>query len=200
MNKPDEAIDKALAGLRDTEPSAGLERRILEGLEHRATQRWNWTSALNWVAAGGFAVAMLTISIIAALHRPSPVIEPNLPSVHSPQSTVARASSATLANTSRGVKRTRRTTVRRDAFPPPLLMAASFPAPPMPLTEQEKLLLQVAGRGENSPAPTLDPDQLARREAEAEAAFEASLGTFPDAAAQDVEPRIPEVDRKGESQ
>ena len=199
MNKPDEAIDNVLAGLRDTEPPAGLEQRILEGLEHRATQRWNWGSALNWLAAGGFAVAMLTISIIAA-HRPSPVLEPNLPSVHPPRSAVAGVARATVTDTSHHTRLPRRTAVSRDASPAPLLLAASFPAPALPLTEQEKLLLRVARRGENSPAPTLDPDELARREAEAEAAFEASLGTFPDAAAQDVEPRVPEVDRKGEWQ
>jgi hypothetical protein len=88
-----------------------------------------------------------------------------------------------------------------------MLMAASFPAPPMPLTEQEKLLLQVAQRGATMPAPSLDPkpapmldpDQLALREAKSEAAFQALLGTAKKAEPE-LEQQNSDMDGKGESQ
>ena len=65
-------------------------------------------------------------------------------------------------------------------------------APAMPLTEQERLLVQVAQRGlpEAMPVldeggvpeklPVLDPDGLARREAEAEVKFRAMMAARPE--------------------
>jgi hypothetical protein len=53
--------------------------------------------------------------------------------------------------------------------------AASFPAPPMPLTEQERLLLEIARRGEPKAAPVLDPDALARQETRSEQVFQTVL-------------------------
>ena len=207
MKGPDETIERVLSGLRDVEAPDGLEQRVLraiaEGVEHRATRRWNWRSSLHWRAAGGFAVAMLTIAI---LHRPTPAHEPNVPGAHPRRSTVVHSAGAAVTTTSsskgllRPARMRRRSAVFADSSPAPMLIASSSPVSTMPLTEQEKLLLQVARRGEPSPAPTLDPDQLALREAEAEAAFKRSLAKLPDAAPADVEPHLPEVNPKGESQ
>jgi hypothetical protein len=47
--------------------------------------------------------------------------------------------------------------------------AASFPAPPMPLTEQERLLLKIAHRGDPVEMAMLDPKIRAAREREEEA-------------------------------
>jgi hypothetical protein len=47
--------------------------------------------------------------------------------------------------------------------------AASFPAPPMPLTEQEKLLLRIVHRGDPVEMAMLDPAVRAARDAEEKA-------------------------------
>ena len=51
--------------------------------------------------------------------------------------------------------------------------AASFPAPPMPLTEQERLLLRMLHRGEPVELAMLDPKMEALRDAEEKEEFQA---------------------------
>ncbi len=48
MKNSDEAIERVLAGLRDVEAPAGMERRILDGLEERAARRAWGGLALVW--------------------------------------------------------------------------------------------------------------------------------------------------------
>jgi hypothetical protein len=66
-------------------------------------------------------------------------------------------------------------------------MAASFPAPPMPLTEQERLLLRMVHRGEPVELAMLDPRIVAMRDWEDKAEFRQVSATpvAKDAAADD---------------
>src|ERR1700677_417330 len=144
MNKPDEAIDKVLAGLRDAEPPAGLERRILEGLEHRATQRWNWGALVNWAAAGGLALTVLAISLVASTHRVTPQhadqVKPGELATVRPDATSTRSAAI--------IRAPRAHSVNAKATPVETAMEPGFPAPPMPLTDQEKMLLRLAHRAD----------------------------------------------------
>lgn len=54
--------------------------------------------------------------------------------------------------------------------------AASRPAPPLPLTKQEKLLLRVARTAGPEELAMLNPDERARRRAESDAEFQQFFG------------------------
>ena len=56
------------------------------------------------------------------------------------------------------------------------MQAASFPAPPMPLTAQERLLLRLAHKVDPVEMATLDPKFRAMQEAEEKAAFQRFFG------------------------
>ena len=56
------------------------------------------------------------------------------------------------------------------------MRAASRPAPPLPLTKEEKLLLRVARTAGPEELAMLNPDERARREAESEAEFQQFFG------------------------
>jgi hypothetical protein len=52
------------------------------------------------------------------------------------------------------------------------MLAASHPAPPMPLTEQERLLLRIAHRGDPVELAMLDPLRRAARDVEEQTEFQ----------------------------
>jgi hypothetical protein len=56
------------------------------------------------------------------------------------------------------------------------MYAASHPAPPMPLTEQERLLLRIAHRGDPVELAMLDPVLRDVRDAEEQADFQRFFG------------------------
>ena len=82
MKNSEEAIDRVLAGLRDVETPAGLERRVLEGLEERGAARAGVCEGLAWcfvdarrdaselcgcgVALAGILVVVLAVPAIYA--------------------------------------------------------------------------------------------------------------------------------------
>jgi len=152
MRDADGTIERLLAGLRDAEPPAGIERRILEALDgmegHEAS-----AFAAFWRRAFRPAMAMLlacTVILIAgiAAHQQR----------HAP-ATLSRSTGTDVRPAARPELVTqkvstapRRTTLRvsvkhpHDAPAVAETQAASFPAPPLPLTEQERLLLRRCGQ------------------------------------------------------
>ncbi len=56
------------------------------------------------------------------------------------------------------------------------MRAASYPAPPMPLTEQEKLLLRVVHQGDPVEVAMLNPEMRAKQDAEGKAEFQKFFG------------------------
>ncbi len=201
IDRPEEAIEKMLAGLRDAEAPAGMERRILEAIEDRAIARsrsgWRRFRPIWLVGsvgpvrgrflAGGVAFAgvlavVLAVLAIPAIHRLEHAA-PQPKSSTSPGSPRPAAASGLVAEVARPqpsgasarpmVKtRVRRAGDLRDsdsvAFQE---VPASHPAPPMPLTEQEKLLLRIAHTGDPVELAMLNPEIRARREAQGEAEF-----------------------------
>ncbi|HMF52806.1 MAG TPA: hypothetical protein VK593_00555 [Edaphobacter sp.] len=158
MKSPEEDIERVLIGLRDSTIPDGMERRILAALEDRAAspsrQRmtrpaWRKTAAACSMA---MAAALALVFVVPAIRRP----------VHAPQRLAAVAVPpkplpAANANSDLAVNKqpsaTTRPKLRRvRANPDPTVEPAvvtgstNHPAPPMPLTEQERLLLRIANQ------------------------------------------------------
>jgi hypothetical protein len=139
MNNSDEVLDRLLKGLRDAEPPAGMEARILRAMESPAPAPVNWRLCAAMAACLSLAAAW-DIAMIKG--PPLPVLPMYNPPVVATEMTA-------------------RPEVHRAHAVKPALAApvevASFPAPPLPLTEQEKLLLRLAHKQDASNSPALNP-------------------------------------------
>jgi hypothetical protein len=192
MKNSEEAIEKVLAGLRDAEAPAGMERRILEALEDRTSVQFRsgwrrlrpiWlperrvatvSFACGVAFAGMFAVALLIPAIRRLGHAPaqakmnSASVRP-LPVAASMGAATSVAVLPVRPNTQWMAKVSARRDgiVRdRDSAVVSERQEASFPAPPMPLTEQEKLLLRIAHKGDPVEVAELNPAVRAARDSE----------------------------------
>lgn len=211
----EEAIEKVLAGLRDAEAPAGMERRILEGLEGRvstAEARSGWrglvpawvTMPLKPVAAkalicgaamAGLVAVVLAIPAIRRLgHAP---VQSTIGDVTGAPREAAPALAGGEAASSSGGSGVRLGTTARKAPDAGLvraadsdgsdeesvarseMQAASFPAPPMPLTAQERLLLRLAHKVDPVEMAILDPKFRAMQDAEEKTEFQRFFGQTP---------------------
>ena len=187
----EEAIQQVLAGLRDCEASAGMERRILEAVRDRATARpaANWGGlrplrhwAAMWPLAGGLALVVISVSLSFFLIHRTGHSPTRLPVQAARAESVSPAASGKVAeeNGTETIARTRgnaaaRKRVRTNASDLAILRdmrAPSHPAPEAPLTEEEKILLRVAHTGDAEEFAMLNPEMRARQDAQMEADFE----------------------------
>jgi hypothetical protein len=212
MKNSEEAIERALAGLRDADAPIGMELRILSALEDRAAvePRWGcrWLRPIWLVApvrpnvtrslvcgvalAGVFGVALMIPAIRRLGHAPAQS-KVNAPSAGSrslaPSAAVARSSALAWARPAlRSVKKTDvngEGTVSEsdcgsvgdsDAVALSEMLAPSHPAPPLPLTEQERLLLRIAHKGDPVEMAMLDPLLRAARDEEEKTDFQRFFG------------------------
>jgi hypothetical protein len=133
----DELLDASLANYRNVTPRAGLERRLLVGLqEARRRRRWlAWGAALATGAAG-------VLLLVHAL-RVQPPLEPRR-AVSTPVRESAQPTApVTAANRPAALRQAVETTRKARPKVPVrevLHRPEQFPTP-VPLTEQEKLLL-----------------------------------------------------------
>jgi hypothetical protein len=170
MKNSDEAIDKVLAGLREAVPLEGLDSRVLAAVRKRVEAPRGLP--LRWAAVGGFALAAVAAIALLAIPRSS-TVPPAVQAIVQPQPLPPALPAPAAARPHR-----RTPAVRANAeVPAANAPTASFPAPPMPLTEQERLLIEVARHGAPKAVPVLDPDALARQETHAEQVFETVLAT-----------------------
>jgi hypothetical protein len=134
MSDDDVLLDRVLAGLRDAQPSPGFERRLLAGIDAHQVRRANWWWPVFALACAVFAA----VFVHNFRHVPATVKVPVL----APITTVATKAP------------------ERESVPPPAPRILSRtlvrtsphhqPAPPLPLTEQEKLLLHLAHRPDDA--------------------------------------------------
>lgn len=179
MIDPDHDLATILAGLKATEPSPGIERRILDHLTAHAQTAQPATfyarqpllstasfsfiriSQPRTVAFIGIAAAALLAALLPVATRghlaphcssASRVVQParTASPANLAQTPPADASLASANKTHSHLMTSRRT---RDS-----LLSVSFPAPPLPLTPQEKLLLRVAHARNARQSPVLNPD------------------------------------------
>lgn len=195
MRDADATIERLLAGLRDAEPSAGMQRRLLSAMaasetvpsaspSHRFTLPWllRTATATSLACAVAFT-ACLTGSLIVAIkihqqhHVPADVRGHSTSAAarqgNEPE-TVARKAAIAPRGTASRVKVT--PTHVPDVSAVEETQTAGYPAPPLPLTEQEKLLLRLAHRGDANDMNILNPDVQAKQSAKATEQFQQFFG------------------------
>ena len=162
MTDPEHDIDRVLSALGQPDPPADLEARVLR---HLAAQPLRTASPPRWLrwqqVALSLAAAAVLFTMVSVAHherRPTqaqvsakPAAVQSFPHRVSPEAvqthTIAQVWGAgpVAESLRKGVPAL---TPAGPEAPITDFDTASFPAPPMPLTEQEKLLIQVARRGE----------------------------------------------------
>jgi hypothetical protein len=190
MNPHDEEIDKVLGALKTVEPEEGMEARILRRLsqsaERHAASPWRMRVAAALAAGAVFAAVALVV-----VHRPHAAVpqveKANNVAVHganlrakaqvaAPLREVKPAAAAfavkpAAVRVERPVAAQTASTAERGA-----ILSESFPAPPLPLTEQEKLLVRIVHRGETRerelPTPLPLGTEVAALRADADKFFE----------------------------
>jgi hypothetical protein len=181
MKDAEPTIERLLAGLRDAEPKPGVERRILDAMQARKSVAsvpfWKRLRPQTFPAFAirlASALAITAAVVAVALHQRWRV---PADSTHSPTLAV-RQENPVEAITQKAPVPGRRPASRvrskhaRTMTPKPDLRAASFPAPPLPLTEQEKLLLRVAHRRNPEDTVILNSAAQAAQSAEANDQFQ----------------------------
>jgi hypothetical protein len=174
MKDADGTIERLLAGLRDAEPPGGMERRILEALDGREAREVA-PSAFLWRPAMALSLTCAVILIVALMiprHRHAPADLRRSTSADVRQDTRPELIKQTPPTSPR--RTTRRALVRRPHDLPAAgeTQATSFPAPPLPLTEQERLLLRLAHRGDRENMVILNPDVREAQTAKAAEQFQ----------------------------
>jgi hypothetical protein len=163
MRDVDETIERLMAGLRDAEPSPGMKRRILEAMEAPHATPSPWLSRRS-MAASLACAATLAASLIVVTRISQPSHPPtNAAEVRQRTQPVAVAHKDPI-----GPRRSApRVPARRPRDLPAVsdVQAASYPAPPLPLTEQERMLLRVAHRDDAKNKALLNPGLQAAQSA-----------------------------------
>jgi hypothetical protein len=174
MKEADATIERLLAGLRDAEPPGGMERRILETLDGMEARKVTPSASL-WLPAMALlstCAVILVTAVVVHQHRHAPA------DLSRSMSSAVRSDTRPGLTTQRLPTLPRRTTphvlVRRprDVHAVPKIQASSFPAPPLPLTEQEKLLLRLAHRRDPENMAVLNPELRAAQIAKATEQFQ----------------------------
>jgi hypothetical protein len=144
MNNPDEVLERLLKGLGKAEPSPGMETRILHAMESHSAQPSNWPLH----AALAVCLSLAAVWCIATVKvLPPPAMPLSIP-MYNPRF-------AGLEITAEPTLHFQPAARHPHAAAP--VQTASFPAPPLPLTEQERLLLRLAHQRDASKEPALNP-------------------------------------------
>jgi len=199
MRHPEKAIEKVLAGLRDVESPPGLERRILEAVEGRASVlsspalrpgslRWA-LSAAHLHATRPWATRIALVSFISVFlisflifqheqslaHRKPHLAPPGSPpKITSPGAVQYRyrlAPGAIPPHRSGAHMSGARLSANAESVALREMRAPSHPAPAEPLTQQERLLLRIVHTGDPEEMAMLNPDIRAEQETESAAEF-----------------------------
>ena len=188
MNDAEEAVGKVLRGLREVQPDHGFEERTARRVRGAVRRREVRQRLRIWqgLAAGCAALTIVALTTNARLHGKRPLLPaiprgegskvplPPKPSVDLgltalkvintgslEREAMLRSGLRSSANTARGPRPS-----ASLEMPP-----AGFPAPPLPLTEQERLLLRAARDGDPQPPAVLQVSVLPTHDAEETAEF-----------------------------
>jgi hypothetical protein len=185
MNDAEPTIKRLLASLRDAQPHPGMEHRILKAMQARekaaSVSLWNWLrpQTLSRFAIG-MASALAIIGAFVAITLPQRRRAP-VDTGHRVTLAVGAKSNADAIPHQAPVP-VRRPASRilpkhAHAVAPTLnLRSGSFPAPPLPLTEQEKLLLRLTRRRNPEDTAILNPAVQAAESAKANEQFQQFFG------------------------
>jgi hypothetical protein len=181
MKNSDELVDRLLAAVRDAEAPEGMKQRIAARLQNQSavtSPTWReWRRRVpSWVwgacMAGAIVIGMVTLrlnhskgegggatvgkSLVAASVEAGRV-ETHAIAVDGPHEAVVRVK---VENKPKGP------VGAEDSLAMSEMMAPSQPAPELPLTEQERLFLQVVRRGDPEELAMLEPEKRAARNEE----------------------------------
>jgi hypothetical protein len=181
----DRRIDQVLTALRDAEAPMGMERRILEAAQRRAAvpaSNWHRLQAriqpmiMIWTVALASIVAV--IASLTLIHR-STQFTPQSIAAAPQTSAPAVATETPPAATSIHLQKPhqRRIITANQVDPYELLAvnemrAPSHPAPPMPPTEQEKLMLRIVHRNDPVELAELNPAMRAAQQDDEKKSFQ----------------------------
>jgi hypothetical protein len=197
MRDAEKTVDRLLAGLRSAQPSARLEERVLARMEnameagHAAASDSAWRRLLLlWrlhpatapvcIALAAILVACLFVATSMQRHRRPPAelrshsIDVPTQRATIPTETAQEAPIAPRHTASRVALRRLRGSDRDETE------AESLPAPPVPLTEQEKLLLRLAHRRDPQNMAILNRDEQATQSAKDTEQFQQFFGIKPE--------------------
>jgi hypothetical protein len=191
MKNSDEAVERVLAGLRETETPAGMERRILESVRDIAPRR-SWGRQMmplllmerrRWavVVAGVVVVSSMACWTMLREQRPGREdagskrqVAPGSSTSPEVQVSVARKQPLAERPAVRWKGKTNERRVRRvreegSGVALHERRMANHPAPEAPLTAEEKLLLRMAHRRDPVEMAAMNPLLWAARDAEEKA-------------------------------
>ena len=162
MKDPDRTIENLLAGLRDAAPPPGMHHRILDVMVARRATTPSPRRLLHPAIAMSLACA-LAITIWVQHHRHIPTdLRSYTTNVDAPRT----KPEAVADRTPREPRRSTSRVLLRSTQTP------GFPAPPLPLTQQEKLLLHLAHRNDAQEMNLLNADVQAQQSAKATQQFQ----------------------------
>jgi len=176
MKDPDRTIENLLAGLRDAEPSTGMHHRIVDAMVAGRATVYSARPRLQPAIAISLACA-LAITIWVQHHRHIPAnlrsytTNVDVPRTKPPQTTADRTPREPRRTTPRALLKPTRASEVSYAQESP-----GFPAPALPLTEQEKLLLRLAHRHDAQDVTLLNRDVQAQQSAKATQQFQQFFG------------------------
>jgi hypothetical protein len=198
MKNSDEAVERVLAGLREAEAPEGMERRILEAMRGGASERrpmrlgmpWGliWTRGWMPVRARSWAVGLASVMVVSSVvgwsvfggdvfrghgmgHEGMAVKRYAAPAEEEKAATRVEGLRERSSVRWRGGTNARRVGRVRERG----LVAldergvGNHPAPEAPLTDEEKLLLRIAHKGDRVEMAALNPLLQASRDAEEKA-------------------------------
>jgi hypothetical protein len=216
---PDELLDHVLHALRDTNPEAGLEGRILSRLDHAAKAQshpsafaaflhtarhpflWSPTQARYAFAAAALLLVGTTSILVSRTRQQSPATvytrptQPfalpqtspsGTPAPEQPRLVQARSIHHSPAPTSQTPSLSS-TPTDPDAIALAETLAPSHPAPRMPLTQQEALMLSVLHSGDQEEIAALNPIERDAVFAREKAAYQEFFTPQPDTQTGDTE-------------
>jgi hypothetical protein len=188
MNPDHSHIDRVLNALRDATPPANMERRILNLLEveaHKPPRPTRSRLQNAWITATVCCAGLLVAALIGTFtmrHHDVPATSiTQTPPAQAPDT--PRSSTATIANTTAAAptQHSHSATPPHSTAQPRLVQVArseavdqiSHPASPIPLTEQERILLRFARHGRTDDLAQISNDRKAARENQEKQEFQA---------------------------
>jgi hypothetical protein len=169
----DDAVERVLHGLRVQAPPQGMEQRVLVRLRERsAGQAWRrgLFARPRWVWMAACAAGMIAAGIWLSPHERR-IPEPEHAQLRAQPMAARRTAERDMVPRVALVRRLQRHPPRRAAGRWEMARTVSYPAPPAPLTMQEKLLLQVAEHPTPDEIAMLDPVVREKQEAAEDAQF-----------------------------
>jgi hypothetical protein len=159
MNDNNQNLETVLRGLREAHPEPSLELRIAQALRDARLEPAPVSWFGSWSLALGIAGAMVACVVFVAILQRSPRDQRKNIVAHQTASTQQMAPPQPSLQAAGPVTQRDQASVPHAVHTTreeggSMAQVESFPAPPMPLTEQERLLIRLAHRD--------DPVQLAR--------------------------------------